>query len=95
MTLHARSAALLAAAAPCLLACLLAAPAAAAQAPVPAPAPAVPAPVVALDDRPAPHGEAPHAAHRPVDKIHPVQPPPGRLAQGGPVQRTAPGTPSR
>ncbi|MFF4343273.1 hypothetical protein ACFY00_25500 [Kitasatospora sp. NPDC001540] len=83
MTLHARSAALLAAAAPCLLACLLAAPpAAAAQAPP------------AQGDRPAPQG-APHAAHRPVDKIHPVQPPPGRLARGGPVQRTAPGTPSR
>ncbi|MFE1319776.1 hypothetical protein [Kitasatospora phosalacinea] len=80
MTPHARSAALLAAAAPCLLACLLAGPAAAAQAPAPAPVP---------------HGGAPHAAHRPVDKIHPVQPPPGRLAQGGPVQRTAPGTPSR
>ncbi|GLW57962.1 hypothetical protein [Kitasatospora phosalacinea] len=92
MTPHARSAALLAAVAPGLLACLLAAPAAATQAPVAAPAPAAtqaPAPASV------PHGGAPHAAHRPVDKIHPVQPPPGRLAQGGPVQRTAPGTPSR
>ncbi|GLW74091.1 hypothetical protein Kpho02_63890 [Kitasatospora phosalacinea] len=55
---------------------------------------AAPPAAAAQGDHPAPQG-APHAAHRPVDKIHPVQPPPGRLAQGGPVQRTAPGTPSR
>ncbi|MEV7213284.1 hypothetical protein AB0O31_09355 [Kitasatospora cineracea] len=74
MTPHTRSAALLAAAAPCLLAALLAAPSAA-----------------ALDGRPAVHGGS-HAAHRPVDKTYPVQPPPGRLAQGEPVQRGLPGT---
>ncbi|MFJ5880071.1 hypothetical protein [Kitasatospora cineracea] len=78
MTPHTRSAALLAAAAPCLLAALLAAPSAAAQ-------------TVALDGRPAVHGGS-HAAHRPVDKTYPVQPPPGRLAQGEPVQRDLPGT---
>ncbi|MFC8720313.1 hypothetical protein [Kitasatospora sp. NPDC057198] len=92
MTPHSRSAALLAAAAPCLLACLLAAPpAAAAQGDRPAPQGDRPAP---QGDRPAPQG-TPHTLHRPVDKIHPVQPPPGRLARGEPVQRTAPAPPTR
>ncbi|ROR35228.1 hypothetical protein [Kitasatospora cineracea] len=93
MTPHTRNAALLAAAAPCLLAALLAAlPAAASDA----------ARDAALNGRPAAsggtygstygdaHGGS-HAAHRPVDKTYPVQPPPGRLAQGEPVQRALPG----
>lgn len=67
MSPHPKGAALLAAAALCLLAA---------------------APASALNARPAP-GDVPHAAHRPNDKVHPVQPPPGRLAQGGPVQRAA------
>ncbi|MEU5387328.1 hypothetical protein ACFVT9_30945 [Kitasatospora cineracea] len=89
MTPHTRSAALLAAAAPCLLAALLAAPPATAS-------------DAALNGRPAASGGAygrtygdayggSHAAHRPVDKTYPVQPPPGRLAQGEPVRRALPG----
>ncbi|WP_033259325.1 MULTISPECIES: hypothetical protein [Kitasatospora] len=81
MTPHTRSAALLAAAVPGLLACLLAATPAAAAAAV-------------ADTRPVAPG-APHGAHRPVDKVHPVQPPPGRLAQGEPVQRAVPGPAAR
>ncbi|WP_282203798.1 hypothetical protein [Kitasatospora fiedleri] len=74
MTPQTRTAALLAATAPCLLAALLAAPPAAASETAP-------------DARP-----ATHAAHRPIDQTHPVQPPPGRFAQGGPVRRAAPDT---
>ncbi|WP_033220258.1 hypothetical protein [Kitasatospora phosalacinea] len=55
---------------------------------------AAPPAAAAQGDHPAPQGGS-HAVHRPVDKVHPVQPPPGRLAQGGPVQRAVPRTPSR